>query len=206
MDRLGRDTIHREGCRVIVESPVLMPEWKASKFRPTEIVYQGDRFYVAEVSRGPDGRHRYRLDLWPEDLFDRPSRTILYEEEYVRLRDGDRSRAWLGLLAWPVLVLASPALGCLWNASKRGLQRRIGVDPRMSTLQSLFGEYVLALLLGVATYALMLGGSSVANASPLSTLAGSLVLLLDAAMRYDHLQKHPEDFLGVGEWLARWRH
>lgn len=181
MDRLGRDTVHREGRRLIVQSPVPMPEWKASTFRRTEVVYRDEHYFVADVSKSTDGRHRYVLEPWPHGLCDRPSRTIRYEEEYIRLRDGNRARAWAALLLWPLLLCANPVIGCLWAATKRGLQRRVGLDPRLATLQALFCQ-------GLRWQAI---------------LGAAMVLLLDAIMRYSHLQTHPEDFLGVGEWLTR---
>ena len=205
MDRLGRDTTHREGGRVIVQSPVSMPDWKVSKFRRTAVVYKDERFFVAEVTRGADGGHRYVLEPWPADRGDRPSRTILYEEEYVHLRDRNRWRAWIALCSWPALVCANPLLGCLWLPTKRSLQRRLGLDPKFATLQALLCQYVLVLLLVLAMFAAMWGYVILPGLSWAEVLIVAGVLLLDAVMRYDHLQKYPEEFLGVGEWLGRFR-
>ena len=168
---------------MIVQSPVLMPEWKASKFRRTAVVYEDSRFFVAEATRGPDGCHRYVLEPWPDDKGDRPSRTILYEQEYVRLRDANRARAWVALFLWPAMVCANPVVGCLWTRTKRSLQRRLGLDPKLATLQALLCQYVLVLLLVVTTYAVMWGYVVVPGVSWPGVLVAALVLLLDAVMR-----------------------
>jgi hypothetical protein len=103
------------------------------------------------------------------------------------------------------MVCANPVVGCLWTRTKRSLQRRLGLDPRLATRQALLCQYLLVLLLVVTTYAVMWGYVVVPGVSWPGVLVAALLLLVDAVMRYDHLQKHPEDFLGVGEWLGRFQ-
>jgi hypothetical protein len=203
LERVGRDRVHREGRRVIVQSPREMRDWYASSFRRVEVRYEGERYFVAEATRGGDRRMRYVLEPWPPELADRPSRSIVYGEEYVRLRDGGRGPAWVGLALWPLQAAAGPILGCLWCRPKRWLEPRVGMDASRATQQSLFGEYLLALCLVVLSWLSLLDRSLIAGASPLAPFGAALLLLADAVMRYDHLQDRPEDLLGVGEWIAR---
>jgi hypothetical protein len=203
MQRVGRDSVQTEGPRRIVESAREMPEWQASQFRKTEVLFEDERFFVAEASRSPGRRYRYVLEPWPDDLADRPSRTILYDGEYIALRDAGRIRAWLGLLLWPAQALAMPVLGCLWNGTKRRLQGHLALNASRATNQSLLAEYVAVLLLGIYTWVLLLAPWAGSELSPLATASAAAALLLDAVLRYDHLQDHPEDLLGVGEWLVR---
>jgi hypothetical protein len=202
VERIGPDTLHREGARVIVTTRREMPDWKPSSFRRAEVVRDGERLFVEDVVRTDDRCFRYVLAPWPDDLADRPSRSIVYDAEYVAHRDGGRANAWLGLLLWPFQTLAAPVLGCLWNATKQRLQARAGVNAGRATFVSVFCEYLAVLALGILAWLTVLDRSLV-PVSPFAIFAAALALLADAAMRYDHLMDHPEDLLGVGEWLAR---
>ena len=204
MDRVGRDTVQREGRRLIVHSAREMPDWQARRFRRTRVVVGGQPFFVADAGRGADRRHRYVLEPWPDELADRPSRTIVYDDEYVALRDGGRLHAWMGLLLWPLQTLAAPLLGCLWHQTKRALEAPLALEARRATRQSIFAQYGIALALAAFSWPLAIHGA-IAPVSPFTTAGAAIVLLIDAAMRYEHLQNHPEDLLGCFEWLARLR-
>ena len=182
-----------------------MPDWKASRFRKTEILYDDTRYFVAEASRAAGQRHRYVLEPWPTELADIPARSIVYDAEYVATRDGGRGQAWLGLLLWPLQLAISPLLGCLWSDTKRRLEGPLALNARAANSRSVFCEYLLALALGVLIWPLVIYPSLFPELSPVATAAGAAGLLVDAAMRYDRLQDDPEDLLGVVEWLTRFR-
>jgi hypothetical protein len=203
MPRIGRDDVHHEGVLRIVESAREMPDWKASRFRKTEILYQNVRYFVSEAGRGAGRRHRYVLEPWPAELADIPARSIVYDAEYVANRDGGRSQAWLGLLLWPLQLAVSPLLGCLWSRTKRRLEGPLALNAKTATSRSLFCEYLLALALGVLAWPLVIYPSFFPDLSPLATAATAVALLVDGAMRYDRMQNDPEDLLGVVEWLNR---
>ena len=202
MERVGPDTVHREGRRVIVRAAREMPDWTVSSFRRAEIRFEGEPYFVCEASRDDERRFRYVLEPWPADLYDRPSHHLTYDAEYVALRDGGRARAWIALLLWPLQMLTAPALGCLWNRTKRRLERHLGLNSGRATRVSLFCQYLVVLGLGLLAWLSLLDASLV-GVSPFALFGAAMVLLADAVMRYDHLQKNPEDLLGVGEWLAR---
>lgn len=197
--QLGPDRLRFEGERAIVESPREMPDWRASRFRRTEVRLEGERFFVAAVERVGRG-YRYRLELWPADLTDRPSHALDYDAAYVEARDAGRERAFLALALWPLVVVAMPLLGLLWHRSKRRLAGLLGLDPGRATRVSLLVQYVTVLVLGVLTWALTLA-PEYAPVTWRQTLITALVLLVDAAYRWDHAMDAPEEHLGLFEWL-----
>ena len=198
---VGPDLVHFEGRRLVVETRSPMPDWRATSYRRTAVVYEDRTYYVATEHQAGRRRFRYVLEPWPDDLHDRPARTVVYDDAYTAARNAGRGRAWASLLLWPVLETTSPLFGCLWSGAKQRLQAELGIDAYRATRRSMLGEYLLSLSFAVLFFLLLLD-PSLAPLSPLSALATSVVALVDAAYRWNHVMDHPHEHVGVFEWLV----
>ncbi len=176
-----------------------MPDWKATRYRKTAVVFEERTYFVASRTALSGGVWRYVLAPWPDDLHDAPGRTIHYGEPYVLERDQTRreqgrlERKAVGLyfLTW--------LLGFLPSGVKLRLNERYGIHPLVVTGKSLFLEYLAFINLVVL---LVIGGFT--GALPILPLLGAAaVVAIDRTVRTARLEKGGMRQYGFGEWIFR---
>jgi hypothetical protein len=200
--RVGADRLHRQtDGRVVIESRVEMPDWRASRFRPTAVFIEGERFAVCAHHPLKRGNHRYELAPWPEDQGVRPGLLIEYGEDYVRRRDKLRSAVrTTGVLA-ALAIPFTPLLGFLPARIKTALHGVIGVHPVSATRASLALECLAAIVIGA------MGVIHVMTLGQMTPEFGDTMwlfplLLIDAFMRYNSVLSENIHALGFLEWLV----
>jgi hypothetical protein len=200
--RIGIDRVRREsdGC-LVVEAAVEMPEWRASRFRPTAVFFEGERFAVRSHRTERRTLHVYELAPWADDGVERPGLEIEYDEAYVqerqRLRTAGRVADVLAVLAVPL----TPLLGLLPARAQAALHGAVGVHPGTATRASITLECVCAALcaaLGVIHIAT--GGLLTPELRHTAWLLPLLVV--DAFMRYGAILKDELSAPGFLEWLV----
>ena len=201
--RIGVDRILREPDGLTVETASAMPEWRASHFRPTAVIFLGERFVVRSHTVEPaerSGRHVYELTPWPDDGVEPPGAVIEYDEEYVRARQRRRSVVRVADVFEVLAVLLTPLIGFLPSRAKAALHGSVGVHPITATRASILLEIVFMFLCcAFAMIYIMTMGMAT------SELVHSLWLVpllgLDTFMRYAAVlrdEMYPPGFL---EWL-----
>jgi hypothetical protein len=200
--RIGVDRLRREpdGC-LVVEAAVEMPEWRASRFRPTAILFEGERFAVRSHRAERRGLHVYELSPWADDGVERPGLEVEYDEAYVqqrqRLRTAGRVADVLAMAAVPL----TPLLGLLPARTKAALHGVIGVHPVAATRASITLECVCAsLCAALAVIHIATGGLLTPELRHTSWLLPLLVA--DAFMRYGAVLKDELCAPGFLEWLV----
>lgn len=183
-----------------------MPDWRASRFRPTAVLFEGERFKVQSYCRERRGLHLYELTPWPDDGIEPPGAVIEYDEQFVRLRGQIRS---VNRVADALAVLATPLtplLGFLPSGVQAALHGKIGLHPLAATNASITLEKIAAVLCGaLAMIHLFTGGSLTAELR--HTLWLTPLLVVDGVMRLDVVMKEETPPPGFLEWLipARFR-
>lgn len=118
---------------------------------------------MAAGGETPDGVHVYLLELWPDDLRDRPRAVVNYGAAYVQGRDADRHQAAKAGRATATLALLGPLVGFLPRSLKLRWHETYGLHPLVATRQSVFLEYLGMLASGalavIAVFTRAFGGS-----------------------------------------------
>jgi hypothetical protein len=206
----GRDWVLPDGDDVIVVARRPMAGWEVTKYRKTEILFEGRRWYVAAygapAARATDPArgvgHRYRLSPWPEDLYDLPAHTFDYDVHEVDTREQAHRAGLSQVGVWLLLVPLYPVFGFLPSNAKARLEAGLGVSARATTRLSLRIEYITALsfigmvvpeiifddLFGIPVWVLLLVG---------------LGSLLDFVMRWDRANEEHRWQYGALEWAFR---
>ena len=145
------DWIKPDGDDLIVIASERLPDWTATQFRKTAVIFEGTRYYVAEVFEPDRGRprpeagqgHRYRLSPWPDDLHDLPSNTVDYDESYVAARSARRQVSTRGLGVYLLALPLRPLLGLLPSGMKCSLEARYQIDALSTNGDNIFySDYI----------------------------------------------------------------
>jgi hypothetical protein len=177
-----------------------MPEWRASRYRPTAVFFEDERFAVRAHHAEEHRLHVYELTPWPDDGIDPPGKVIEYDEDYVRLRERQRSVGQISEVLAMLAVPLKPVLGLLPARVKAALQTTIGVHPVEATRASITLEGVVAFLCA-ALAIIHIATAGVSTPELVHTVWLLPLILADAFMRFDAVLKeetHPPGFL---EWL-----
>jgi hypothetical protein len=209
---IGSDRVSLDGGRVVVESPADMPGWEVRAYRRVAILWRGGRYFVADKTHA-GARVRYTLEPWDEARADIDAGVIEYDESYVATRDEARRARAAASGVRTVLVPFYPLIGLLPGAVKRRLADGYGIEEERATIQSLWLESCVALMIGA-----MLSISSVAgvygHAFGVDSVpwlhdvgrAGPIALALlvpDVVMRYAKILGESSHSWGFWEWLFR---
>jgi len=200
--RVGIDRVRREpdGC-LVVEAAVEMPEWRASRFRPTAVLFEGERFAVRSHRSGGRGLHVYELAPWTDDGVERPGLEVEYDEAFVQQRQRRRSAGRVADVLAMLAVPLTPLLGLLPARAKAALHGVIGVHPATATRASITLECVCAALCAA------LGVIHIATAGLLTPELRHTswllpLLVVDAFVRYGVVLKDELSAPGFLEWLV----
>jgi hypothetical protein len=195
-----------------------MPEWKATRYRKTAVVYGEQTYAVVSCMRLPAGGCRYVLEPWSPDDHDAPGNTVHYGETYVLERDAlrrEQSRLEKKALG---LFLVTWLLGFLYSETKLRLNERYAIHPVRITLASLFIEYlafiglmVLLVILGAAGGLGPAFGASSQRVvggllQPLPLILGIAVLAPDLVIRRSRAGTGAMTQYGLYEWAFRRLH
>jgi hypothetical protein len=201
---VGPDRVSYRGDAVAVVSAVEMPGWEYRDHRKIAVVFRGARYYVAEKALRPDGRYRYLLTPWPDDLTDLPGATVHYDERYVEERDARLRREAREDRTAEALSFVSPFLGLLPASLKLKLNDRYAYDPVTVTKQSLVLEYLLLMVLMALTtihvFAAGLGGASLLGEYLGLVVVVLIALPLDILMRRGPVEAGGMEQPGFFEW------
>lgn len=199
--RIGSDHVIVGDNRVIVVSRARMESWRVRSYRQTQVRFEGRNWRIAETAFAPPDSTRYTLVPWEGNDHDVIGLTIEYGPDYVANRDraakqDNRHRRASGWLRY-----VAPFTGFLSARIKDRLEVSYGIDPVATTKQSVIME-TLAIMGGfvVAQIGMVTG---VIAAPPF--FAFSLLLLPDAAVRWDRVLAEQRPPPGFYEWLFRWR-
>jgi hypothetical protein len=217
---IGTDKVLvKDDGAVVVHASSPMPDWRATRYRKTAVVFEDRTYFVATRTTLPGGWCRYLLQPWPEDLHDSPARTVLYDEAYVLEREERRRAQQKHEVRAVGLFAVAWLLGFLPSGLKLRLNERYAIDPGTATRQSLFIQYLVALgLLTVFAIGFVAGALGPAFGAPSGAASGAVftglfrptrllltvvVLALDATIRTDRLQRGSMRQYGFGEWIFR---
>src|SRR5262249_38763211 len=139
-EAVGSDSLMFKDDRLLVHASCEMPDWKATRYRKTAVVFREQTYFVASRMSLPGGGWRYVLEPWPEDHHDVPGNTVHYDEAYVLERDAlHREQRHVEAKAMG-LVLLTWLLGFLPSETKLRLNERYAIHPLTVTEKSLFLE------------------------------------------------------------------
>lgn len=86
---VGPDQVLYFGEKLVVCAVKEMPEWESIESSRPAIEFEGHRYYLSRKLRGDEDHPiRYELAPWPAFASARPKVVIVYDEDYVALRDG----------------------------------------------------------------------------------------------------------------------
>jgi len=217
-EAVGSDALLFKDGRLIVHSSCEMPEWKATRYRKTAVVFNERTYAVVSRLRLPAGGCRYVLEPWSPDDHDAPGNTVHYGEAYVLERDALR-REQLRLEKKAVgLFFVTWLLGFLYSETKLRLNERYAIHPVAVTEHSLFIEYLaligLMVLLAILGASAGLGPAFGASSQrvvggllqPLPLLLGIAVLGPDLVIRRSRAGTGAMTQYGFYEWAFRRLH
>ncbi|MCP4006427.1 MAG: hypothetical protein GY725_19785 [bacterium] len=205
---VGEDWIKPVGDDLLVIARVPLREWTASRFRKSAVLIDGTRYFVAEAFEPDRGRpdpaagrgYRYRLIRWPDDLHDRPSNTLVYDEAFVANRNSERQSAWARLGVFAIGLPFYPLLGLLPSNIKCGLQESFEFDALTSTQVSMRCEYILGVIcLGLIVPQVIFGDPL--GVGPFAAPIAAGILLLDCGMRWERMKEGGGRQYGALEWI-----
>jgi hypothetical protein len=171
-----------------------MDGWRISKHRPAVILFEGERYQLVSMEPvGPRVVH-YRLTRFDNKTI--ASEEILYDEEFVRIRD-ETTRAVRGRtrVAY-ALVPLYPILGFVWSDARRAFRLRYGFGRRAAAL-SFALEFGAVLLIATWVLTLFL---------PVGFWLVAIILVIDVGMRWSSsLRDDGNEPYGFFEWMFRRR-
>lgn len=198
---LGSDRVTHDGAFVTVYSVVDMPDWYKKTYRKTMIVYEEQKYFVAEKEMLPNQIYRYHLQPWPNDLNDFPGKVIEYNQIYVDARDYMLKKIerenQISLAMMPLM----PFIGFLPSKIKLNFEEKYGIFADQATRYSLFLEYLALFLLGA-----MLVVALFTRAFDMAYLLAAIFFLMpDVIMRYSYSLDDTAPPYGLYEWLFNLR-
>ncbi len=213
MKSVGSDLVFQKEDELRIKSEVRMPKWKATRYRKTVVIFEGEKYQVNKVSKEKDF-YIYILSSLSATSCDIPSNVIEYDESYVKNRDRNLKKVEQNARVRLALLILYPLLGFLPYKTKLKLHRKYGFHPGFITRMSLFVEWLLGLggltLIAISLLAggfgSILGGSGEGVFSNLLfslIIVCTITLFADAAMRYKRLTSGSLKQYGFFEWLFR---
>jgi hypothetical protein len=200
---VGGDSVLFKDGEVVIYSSYDMEDWKVTKYRKAAIFFKDKKYFLTRKSKLEDGTFRYKLKEWPEDHVDLPSKSIVYDEEYVAERDTIHIKVERIKKISLLMKIIYPLLGFLPSRLKERLQDKYGVDPVNTTGFSLFIEYLFAALVS-CLYVIQLftrGLPSWFDYSPTVVI----LVVLDAVIRWHDLLGEAASPYGFYEWIFKLR-
>ncbi len=136
---VGPDVVLFFGDKLVVCAAKEMSEWESRESSRPAIEFEEKRYYLSRKLRGDEERPiRYELTPWPNYGGFRPKVVIVYDEDYVALRDGafKKIKAADGQLTnWRFVY---PLLGFFSARFKREVLEPHGINPlRVSLITSI---------------------------------------------------------------------
>jgi hypothetical protein len=188
-----------------------MPDWKATRYRKTAVVFEERTYFVASRTPLSGGVWRYVLSPWPEDLNDEPGNVVHYDEAYVGEREAGRQAQQRHEKRALGLFFVNSLLGFLFSGVKLRLNERYAIDPIAATRRSVFFEFLVLINLGallvIGSFASVLSGAyagRLVEVFPLRILLFAAALVaIDAVIRKDRLERGGMRQYGFCEWLFR---
>lgn len=203
---IGPDLVLFFGDKVVVCSPKEMFDWEARDFQRPKIMFQGLAYYLSHKLPGDQERpFRYELAAWPEFLREEPKHTIVYDEDYVQMRDG-RFKKVKSVSGKPSrLLFLYPFLGYAWSGMKKNFLEPHGFNPLRISLFSCVLSYsiFLAELISFFWFSSGVLQWAIGNSYLWLDYTFLLILPVDAAVRFFQIvngtARYPDGFL---EWIV----
>ena len=204
--QVGVDRVLREPGGLRIEAAAEMPEWRASRFRPTAVYFEGERYAVRSHVPVRRGLHVYELEPWSDDGVEQPGAVIEYDAAYVELRQRLRSVMRIADVLAVVVVPLKPLVGLLPARAKAALHGSLGVHPVEATRASIALETLLAIL-GAAFGVIHIATLGSATPELVHVFWAVPLLSLDAFVRFHAVLQEDPCPPGFIEWLlpARFR-
>jgi hypothetical protein len=193
---IGSDQVTYEGGYLAIYSRADMPDWYVKKYRKLAIYYEGTKYFLADKAALGNGSFRYLLTPWPPDLSDLPGGELIYDEQFVHLRDDAADQEKQAEIGNLLLLPVQPLIGFLPFSVKERLEE-YGIDPQRVTYYSLWVEFLLIFVHLCLT--VIANFTTVFNIYYL--IAAIIVLSLDGVVRYAAAQKEDERPYGFYEWI-----
>jgi len=196
---------------VVIHASCEMPDWKATRYRKTAVVFEERTYFVASRTPLAAGVWRYVLSPWPEDLNEEPGNVVHYDEAYVVEREARRQAQQRHERRASGLFFVNALLGFLYSGVKLRLNERYAIDPIAATRRSVFFEFLVLINLGallvIGSFATVLSGAyagRLVEVFPLRDLAlAALLVAIDAVIRKDRLERGGMRQYGFCEWIFR---
>ena len=202
---VGPDLVLYFGEKIVVCAIKEMPEWESRESSRPAIEFEDKRYYVSRKLRGDEDRPvRYELAPWPNFGGIRPKFTIVYDEDYVALRDGAFKKikpATGHKTHWRLLY---PLLGFFPASFKEEVLEPHGINPLRISLITCICAYVFFLAELISLFFFSYGICQ-RILGPLIWVDFLAVILLpfDSAVRFYQVinrERYPDGFF---EWLPK---
>ena len=202
---VGPDVVLYFGEKVVVCAAKEMPEWESRESSRPAIEFEGKRYYLSRKLRGDEERPiRYELAPWPDFGGIRPKNVIVYDEDYVALRDeafkkikpvSGHKTAWR---------LVYPLLGFFPARFKEDVLEPNGINPLRVSLITCCCAYLFFIGELVSLFFLGHGiGQRVAAPLVWGDYLAVLLLPFDSGVRFYQIVnsvRYPDGFF---EWLPK---
>jgi hypothetical protein len=194
--RIGSDHVVLADDRLVVISRAHMEAWSVRKYRQTLIRFNDREWRVIETRVVPPDATQYTLAPWDLGPHDVVGQTVDYGASYVADRDRLKTETTRVRRASHMLRMVAPFTGFLSARIKDRLEVLYGIDPVATTRQTCFMQGLVA----ICAMAVMQVG-----VAPRLCLLLAIVLLLDAAVRWDRVLAEQRPPPGFYEWFRLWR-
>jgi hypothetical protein len=140
---------------------------------------------------------RYELVAWQPALHENTGAHIVYDHEYVELRDRDAKQDRHDHSVSTALWYLAVFLGFLPSRVKDHIGRRYGIDPVTATRRSI----VLELFLAIDAIGLSVFCAATHAMSPVIPWISSGILFIDCIIRWDRVLAEEPSPPGLLEWV-----
>ncbi len=193
------------GEKIVVCAVKEMPEWESKESSRPAIEFEEKRYYLSRKLRGDEDRPiRYELAPWPDFAGVRPKVVIVYDEDYVALRDGafKKIRPADGhKTGWRFLY---PLLGFAPASFKEDVLEPHGINPLRVSLITCLGAYVFFMVELVSLFFFSHGiFQRLAGIFIWLDYLAVVLLPFDSAVRFYQIlnrERYPDGFF---EWLPK---
>jgi len=197
---IGSDHVILDDERLVVISRAYMDAWQVRSFRINVIRFDNRDWYVTERTAVPPDSTRYTLSPWHSKDHDVIGLTIEYGPDYVAARDRAAMQVAQVRRVSGLLRIAAPFTGFLSARIKNRLEAKYGIDPVLSSKQSVLMQTFASIGLSGASLVV-----AVANLPLLPLIALVGVLVTDASVRWSCILDEERPPPGFYEWLFRLR-
>jgi len=198
--RIGSDQVILDDERLVVISRVNMDAWQVRSFRINVIQFDNREWRVSERTAVPPDSTQYTLLPWHSSDHDVIGLTIDYGPAYVAERDRAAMQSAKARRVSGLLRFVAPFSGFLSARIKGRLEASYGIDPVLSTKQSVLMETFASIGLSGASLV-----ASVANVPLRPLIAFVVVMVIDASIRWSCVLDEERPPPGFYEWLFRRR-